>query len=62
MDDPLPPRLTPMYEQHMSEPILGILMLQLTDERAQLEGEPIGPLSFEDVVALLITDHEAHPH
>ena len=45
-----------------SQPILGTFMFQLSDEKAQPEGEPIGPLSFDDAVALLITDHEAHAH
>ncbi len=46
----------------MSEPILGTYTFQPSDEEAQPEGDPVGPLSFEDAVALLITKHEAHPH
>ncbi len=46
----------------MSEPILGTFMLQPADQKAQAEGKPIGPLSFGDAVAALITNHEAHAH
>ena len=46
----------------MSEPIRGTYTFQPSDEDAQPEGQPIGPLSFEDAVALLITEHSVHPH
>ena len=51
-----------MYKHHMSEPILGTFMLQPLSKEDETRPDPIGPLPFEDAVAVLITDYGAHPH
>lgn len=47
----------------MSEPILGAFKLRpLSESEESSVAEPIRPLPFEETVALLINDYEAHPH